>query len=86
MFLHDYHLACEISTVRTFALSICEFVSYTLNVITVHRRTHGPRRDGLVVSVSASHAVGRGFAHHVGHTKYHHKNGTNCLHAWHAGV
>ena len=34
---------------------------------------------GLVVSVSASHTVGRGFASRPGHTKDHHKNGTNCL-------
>ena len=38
-----------------------------------------PRRVGLVVSVSASHAVGRGFASLLGYTKDHHKNGTNCL-------
>ena len=36
---------------------------------------------GLVVSVSASHTVDRGFASWPGHTKDHHKNGTctNCL-------
>ena len=28
--------------------------------------------------------VGREFASRSGHTKYHHKNGTNCLPAWHA--
>ena len=38
---------------------------------------------GLVLSVSASHAVGRGFAPQPGHTNGHHKNGTNCLTAWH---
>ena len=27
------------------------------------------RRDGLVINVSASHAVGGGFAHRPGHTK-----------------
>ena len=37
--------------------------------------TRGPRRDGLVVSVSASHAIGRGFAPRPGHTKDHHENG-----------
>ena len=42
-----------------------------------------PCRVGLVVSVSASHTVGRGFADWSGHTKDHHKNGTNCLLAWH---
>ena len=43
-----------------------------------------PRLVGLVVSVSASHAVGHGFAPRPGHTKDHHKNGTNCLLAWNA--
>ena len=33
-----------------------------------------PCRGGLVVSVSASHAVGRGFASRRGHTKDHHKD------------
>ena len=39
---------------------------------------------GLVVSVSASHTVGHEFASRLDHTKDHHKNGTNCLPAWHA--
>ena len=38
-----------------------------------------PCRVGLVGSVSASHTVGREFASRPGHTKDHHKNGTNCL-------
>ena len=33
----------------------------------------------IVVRVSASHAVGHGFASWMGHTKGHHKNGTNYL-------
>ena len=33
----------------------------------------------LVVRVSASHAVGHGFAPLPGQNKDHHKNGTNCL-------
>ena len=37
---------------------------------------HIPCWDGLVVSLS----------YVVGHTKDYHKNGTNCLPAWHAGV
>ena len=41
-------------------------------------------RVDLVVSVSASHTVGRGFASRPDNTKDHHKNGTNCLPAWHA--
>ena len=43
-----------------------------------------PYRVGLVVSVSASHTVGRGFASWLVHTKNHHKNGTNCIPEWHA--
>ena len=38
-----------------------------------------PCRVGLVVSVSASHTVGREFASRPGHTKDHDKNGTNWL-------
>ena len=38
-----------------------------------------PCRVGLVVSVSASHTVGRGFASQPCHTKDNHKNGTNCF-------
>ena len=41
-------------------------------------------RVGLVVSVSASHTLGREFASRPGHTKDHYKNGTNFLPAWHA--
>ena len=39
------------------------------------------RREDLAVSVSASHAVGRGLAPRSGHTKDYHKNGTNCIFA-----
>ena len=47
-----------------------------------HVRSHrGPRWDGLV---SASHAVGHGFASRPGHTKDHHKDCTNSLPAWYA--
>ena len=45
-----------------------------------------PRRDGLVGSVSASHVVGPEFVSQPGHTKDHHKNGTNCLPSWHEGM
>ena len=38
-----------------------------------------PCRVGSVDSVSASRTVGREFASRPGHTKDHHKNGTNCL-------
>ena len=43
-----------------------------------------PCRVGSVGSVSASRTVGSEFASRLGHTKDHHKNGTNCLPAWHA--
>ena len=39
---------------------------------------------GIAAIVSASHTVAREFASRPGHPKDHHKNGTNCLHAWHA--
>ena len=38
-----------------------------------------PCRVGAVGSVFASRTVGREFASRPGHTKDHHKNGTNCL-------
>ena len=41
---------------------------------------------GIVISMSASHMVGRGFASPPGHTKDHQKNGTNCLPTLHACV
>ena len=43
-----------------------------------------PCRVGLVVSMSTSHTISHKFASRPGHTKDHHKNGTNCLPAWHA--
>ena len=41
-----------------------------------------PCRVGSVGSVSASRMVGHEFASQLGHTKDHHKNGTNCLPAY----
>ena len=38
----------------------------------------------FVVGVSASHTLGHEFASRPGHTKDHHKNGTDCLPVWHA--
>ena len=46
-----------------------------------HLHSQGTRKDGSVVSVSTFHAVGGEFAPRLGH-----KNGTNCLPAWHTGV
>ena len=45
-----------------------------------------PCRVGLVVSVSASHTVGHELASRPGHTKDHHKNGTNCIPALHTCI
>ena len=39
----------------------------------------GPCCVGSVGSVSASRTIDREFASLPGHTKDHHKNGTNCL-------
>ena len=44
----------------------------------------GSCRVGLVVSVSASRTIGSEFASRPGHTKDLHKNGKDCLPAWHA--
>ena len=38
-----------------------------------------PCPDGLMVSVSASHTVGREFVSRPGHTKDHHKNSANLV-------
>ena len=46
---------------------------------TIIGHTLSPCRFGSVGSVSASRTVGREFASRPGHTKDHHKNGTNCL-------
>ena len=50
----------------------------------MHHQHNGPCRVGSVGSVSASRTEGREFASRLGHTKDHHKNGTDCLTAWHA--
>ena len=53
---------------------------------TVAASGSGPTRVGLVVSVSASHTIGREFDSRPGHTKDHHKMvqtaslfGTQCI-------
>ena len=40
----------------------------------------------LSVSVSISRVVGREFALRPGHTKKHHRNYTNGIPIWHAGI
>ena len=54
-------------------------ISYTKHFICpVSLQSNKLCRIGLMVSVSASHTAGRGFAFRPGHTKDHHKNVTNC--------
>ena len=53
-------------------------LNMSLNIVTILIDTI-PCRVGSVGSVSASRTVGREFASRPGHTKDHHKNGTNCL-------
>ena len=60
------------------------FVSVLKKCSQVRKKT--PHRVGLLVRVSASHVLGPWFAPWPGHTKDLHKNGTNCLPAWHACV
>ena len=52
-----------------------------VSLLIFHEEAHRPGRDDLVVSVSNSHAVGRGFASRLSHTKDHCKN---CISAWRA--
>ena len=60
--------------------------SYRLNVYNnLHiSNTMIKCRGGLVVSVSAPHTTGHGFASRPAYTKDYHKNGTICLSAWYA--
>ena len=44
------------------------------------------RLFGLVVDMSASHVVGNRLTSRLGHTKDHHRNGTNCLPACHTCI
>ena len=70
---HVYrHFGCFLDSFHVHVLEITRLITYV------------PYRVGSVVSVSASHTVGRGFASRSVHTNDHHKNGTNCLPAWHA--
>ena len=55
--------------------------SIEMTLYTQHTFMSKLRQDGSVVIVFASHRVGHT---QPGHTKDHHKNGTNYLPAWHA--
>ena len=54
------------------------------STIKLHQKVICTTLVGLVVSRCASHTGGPGFPSRPGHTKDHHKNGTNCLPAWYA--
>ena len=56
-------------------------IAKCINVRKLSLQTIRPYRVGVVVSVSASHTVGRESASRPGHTKDHNENGTNCLSA-----
>ena len=60
---------------------ICEIAEYKTSLKV--QCEYAPCQDGLV---TALHAVGHGFMARLGHTKDYHKNSTNCLPTWHAGV
>ena len=57
--------------------------SKTSDYVNTHRIMH-LLQGRSVGSVSASRTIGHEFASRPGHTKDHHKNGTNCLPAWRA--
>ena len=80
-------MACHIHPMYPFALYFYVF-KYTFALYQIHLYIHfqpeRPCRVSSVGSVSASRTVGREFASRPGHTKDHHKNGTNCLPAWYA--
>ena len=63
-------------------IKILRYTALLLHIV------YSPCQVGLVMSLSASHMVGRcnWFASRPGHTKDHHKNGTKCLPALHACV
>ena len=67
-------------------MNLNHFCMFVVSVINMRHAVNkaGPCRVGSVGSVSVSRTVGREFASRPGHTKDHHKNGTNCLPAWHA--
>ena len=74
---------CPLSFKLTKRVSVIKFENVKF-IISSYMNYFRPCRVGSFGSVSASRMVGREFASRPGHTKDHHKNGTNCLPAWHA--
>ena len=72
------------STFRVFFNVDCSYPCYLKDILNIPYTVMRPCLVGSVGSVSASRTVGHEFASWPGHTKDHHKNGTNCLPAWHA--
>ena len=60
-------------------------VSITM-ILVLNRQNESPHYVGLVVSVSASHAVVNRFVPQTIHSKDHHQIGRKCLLAWHACI
>ena len=58
---------------------VCAKITFKIVIFNCIFKILPPCRVGSVGSVSASRKVGREFASRPGHTKDHHKNGTNCL-------
>ena len=97
--LHTYRHTCVHKCIHTYTHTYTYMKTYmhtymhtcthtymhTCILTNIHACIHiyTPFWVGLVVSVSAPHTVGREIASRWGHTKDHHKNGTNFLPAWH---
>ena len=67
----NFQLSCESRKPETTCGYMC------CNCQNVHATEPRTMSGWLVVSMSPSHTAGRGFMFRSGHTKDHHKNGTN---------
>ena len=88
--IHVFNMVSWIPS-ELFGITRCTFISisgschlikvtvFCVCLLMLNDCCQSPCRVGSVGSVSASRTVGREFASRPGHTKDHHKNGTNCL-------
>ena len=65
-------LQCNVSKVAAFTFYMKQLACIVPNRSICNINSFSLCRVGLVVSVSVSHTVGRGFASRPGHTKDHH--------------
>ena len=65
-------LQCNVIKVAAFTFYMKQLACIVPNRSICNINSFSPCRVGLVVSVSVSHKVGRGFASQPGHTKDHH--------------